>query len=852
MVDFSKLSRPKAKSVSVDPIEIFKRTPNTGGAPNDLWKGQADALSTWHAARNKKDNLIVLNTGAGKSIVGLMAAQSLVNEGQQNVVFVCSTVDLVVQTANEAERLGLNYTMRTGGKFSNDQFETGKSFCITTYQSLFVANSPFKKLELGGIIFDDAHVSERLIRDSVSVTVQKDKHQALYEALVEIVRPEFEQIKKDDHLKFILDDVTGATTLCPPASSVRHSAAIIEAFKAYKFRNHKDLLFSVIQIYEHVACCAIYISPREIEISPPFIPNEHFSHVQECSRRIYLSATMDYPTDFIRAFGTEKFNRIEPDNDAGNGERLIILGSLLGDEEGKQELAKELCKKTKVLVSVPSYAKAAAWKDICVPPKPEHFSSALDTFRQSDQGSFCLVSRVDGIDLPQDTCRIMVIDGSPSGSNLQEKYQVETLQMLSQNASKTSTRLTQLLGRINRGRSDYGAFILYGNDINTWCKNDRNLALLPALIRKQFLLGYGLQEQIGKSSNGDLVELIKGVLGTGEEKIRDKEWLKFYSETIGGLEVDDDALQTVIDREEKLSAGALAESRFMSAMWHGDYVGAREALLAVIDEIAPVDSKLAGWYDLWLGMSFEAEGDTQSAGTHYTRARARLTRRLNVPLVSKFSTTDGEITATNPVERMLADLNMKGGRAFSNLAAKLRPALTTLGNGKNSSNQREEACRFIGELLGFETARPDNVHKKGPDVVWSSAEDQMLIAFELKTQKKDEGTTYKKDAVGQCLNHIEWVQENYEGFNFAGVVIVGPIGQLSDNATPGEGLFLLTTEELCQIAKNFLARIDDLVGRTQLETWHMVQELGKLPEFQISGFSQAFTHRQLKSLASHA
>lgn len=849
MVDFSKLSRPKAKNVPIDPIEIFKRTPNTGGAPNDLWTGQADALGVWHKDRKKKDNLIVLNTGAGKSIVGLMAAQSLVNEGLQNVLFVCSTVDLVMQTANEAEKLGLSYTVRVGGEFSNDKFETGKSFCITTYQGLFVARSPFTKLALGGIIFDDAHVSERIIRDSVTVKVNKEKHPVLYNALVEIVRPEFEQIRKSDHLKSILDDAIGATTLCPPATATRHSAAIIETFKTYEFRKHKDLLFPLLQIYENVSCCAIYISPREIEISPPFIPNEHFSHVQSCPRRIYLSATMDYPTDFIRAFGADEFNRIEPNNDAGNGERLIILGSLLEDAEGKQDLVENLSKDKKVLVSVPSYSRAKSWEKICVPPEPEEFSAELDSFRHGEHGTFCLVSRVDGIDLPQDTCRVMVIDGSPSGSNLQEKYQIETLQMLSQNASKMSTRLTQLLGRINRGRSDYGAFVLYGNDINTWCKNDRNLALLPALIRKQFLLGHGLQEQLGKSSNEALADLIKGVLGNGDEQSRDKEWLRFYGETIDGLEVDDDALQTVKEREAKLSNGAIAESKFMSALWHGDYVAAREALLSVIDEIAPVDSKLAGWYDLWLGMTFEAEGDTQNSATHYNRARSRLTRRLNVPLKSKFASTEGEATASNPVERMLLDLNLRQGNAFADRAGKMRNAITQLGNYENSANQREEACRLIGELFGFETARPDNVHKKGPDVVWSSEEDNILIAFELKTQKKDTGTTYKKEAVGQCLNHIEWVEENYAGYEFAGVVIVGRTGQLSNNASPGDHLFLLTPEELCQIARNFVARIDDLVGRTKLETWHMVQELGKLPEFQISGLSSACTHRTLKSLA---
>lgn len=848
MIDFSKLNRPKSKSAPTDPIEIFAKTPNTGGAPNDLWKGQAEALTAWNDARKKNDNLIILNTGAGKSIVGLMIAQSLVNEGIEKVLFVCSTIDLVEQTAREADKLGLSYTTRVGGSFSDDGFETGKSFCITTYQALFLSTSPFKKFQIGGIIFDDAHVSERLIRDSLTVSVSAADHEDLYDRLVEIIRPEFENIKKGEHLKFVVDEASGGTTLCPPMTAARNSAAIIDAFKAYGYRNHKELMFPMIQLFEHLACCAIYVSSREVEICPPFIPITHFEHVVHCPRRVYLSATLDYPTDFIRAFGTAKVNRIEPNNDAGNGERVILLGSLLDDPDGKLDLAERLKKESKVLVSVPSYKKASAWKSLCKPPLVEDFTEELNDFRNSEAGAFCLVSRVDGIDLPQNTCRIMIIDGSPSGYNAQERYQIEALQMLSQNATKTSTRLTQLLGRINRGRSDYGAFVIYGHDLNTWCKNERNIALLPALIRKQFLLGASLQDQIGKSSNEQLVELINNILGYGVNKTRDKEWLKFYGETIEGLEVDDDAINLVKDREAKLAKGAISESEFMCCLWHGETQRARQALTSVIDEIAPVDSRLAGWYDLWLGMTYEMDGDMASSSTHYSRARSRLTPRLNVPLTSKFATDQGELSTENPVQRKLADLNMKGGNPFSNYAASLRRNISTVGKGTKSSNEREEACRTIGELFGFETARPDNVYGKGPDVVWSSEESRELIAFELKTQKKENDTTYKKDAVGQSLNHIEWLQEHYEGYAFCGVIILGPIGVVSSNASPGDHLFLSSPDEFCDVCNGFVARIEDLVGRTQLERWHMLKELGLLPEYQISGFSAAFSRRPLKSL----
>lgn len=128
VMNFDILSRPKGTSASTDPLEIFAKTPNQKNVPNDLWKGQAEALTRWHKSRTNEDSMVLLNTGAGKSIVGVLMAQSLVNEAIGPVVFACATIDLIEQTARECERLGIKYTKRAAGSFSNDLFETGKAF----------------------------------------------------------------------------------------------------------------------------------------------------------------------------------------------------------------------------------------------------------------------------------------------------------------------------------------------------------------------------------------------------------------------------------------------------------------------------------------------------------------------------------------------------------------------------------------------------------------------------------------------------------------------------------------------------------------------------------------------------
>lgn len=121
-MDFSKLRSAPATETTEDPIKIFEALPSLEYAPNDLWRGQTKALTEWYERSSNRDILITLNTGAGKTIVGLLIAQSLVNSDVENVVYVCSTIDLVEQTSKEASRIGIKHTIRARGEYSNDYF----------------------------------------------------------------------------------------------------------------------------------------------------------------------------------------------------------------------------------------------------------------------------------------------------------------------------------------------------------------------------------------------------------------------------------------------------------------------------------------------------------------------------------------------------------------------------------------------------------------------------------------------------------------------------------------------------------------------------------------------------------
>lgn len=502
--DFDKLNRPSAKSAPVNPIDLFRTAPALTETPNDLWQGQSKALENWHAQRNKTDILISLHTGAGKTVVGLLAAQSLVNEGKSRILYVCATNDLVIQTSREIiAKLGFPHTTRMGGAFSNNLYSTGQGFCLTNYQALFNSRTTFRgDNRPEAIVFDDAHVAEKIIRDSFTVKIEKDKHSTCYARIIELLRPHFVALHRSEYFDNIVSGASSFPVVAAPPNAVvalDRDRSLLNALREAE-QADKTLGYAFGHLADRLDKCTIFISQNAVEICPAFLPSKRIPFLSDPEiRRIYLSATLTSEVDFCRAFGKRPSIRIEPESDAGMGERLIILADRENLTNGgvkgvaAETVARILSAKQKLLISTPSYVAADKYKAIATPPHVGEFSAKLDEFRrQASPGTFILVGRVDGIDLPHATCRVMMTDGLPKGFSLSEIYLYDMLEMRNSFAAKLANRVTQMFGRTNRGRNDYSVIFVTERNFVNWLSTPRNVSLLPELLRKQLLLGKSL------------------------------------------------------------------------------------------------------------------------------------------------------------------------------------------------------------------------------------------------------------------------------------------------------------------------------------------------------------------------
>jgi hypothetical protein len=839
-MSFSSIPPLTSKPPSTEPFEIFARRPSLPETPNDLWSGQYDALQAWVRARSKRDVLINLNTGSGKTMLGVLIGQAMANERGGKCVYACSTIDLVLQTEREAKKLGISPTTYYESTFSTSGFEQGKTFCITTYQSVFNSNTTFRRHDVNKFIFDDAHVAEKAIRDAFTISITRDDYPTLYTRVAELLSPAFEAAGQRFKLKEIFDRNDNGIALVPPMLAVEASDEISETIR--KALNGKlDLVFPYNYIRDKIKICAITVSGGAIEIAPPFLPPAAtYPFSQEDMRRVYLSATLQTQSEFARAFGKKPDETIEPTTDAGNGERCILFGSFVPDEATGPKLAVAIKAKQKLVIACRSYLEAKAWEAFAAVPKRKDFSSMLDSFRTSTNGALVLVARVDGIDLPDEVCRVMLIDGLPSGYSQLERFQIEFCAMTSLAATKLASRITQVFGRINRGRKDFGVFILRGKTLNNWLGDAENAALLPELLQKQLLLGEQISENMLKNRDHQAItEVMEEVLA------RNADWITTYGDRIANADLPPEAKASAREKDALLSQAARSEAEAMYLAWQGDFDGAAAALAETADKAAIADVRLAGWHSLWLGWFYQLAGDNDAAAGEYKRARARLGFGIYLPKAEGTEAKEGanvSVRGTSLFDLVSEQLASR----FERELGIIQRRFAALAEQHASSAQHEEAVRALGEALGFAASRPDNVHRTGPDVLWIDEEGKCGLLFELKTLQNGNKPITKK-VVGQGFNHIEWVKQHYPAVAIKGLIFVADTMGCYSDASPSSEMHIGPLSRLREIGSRFVADMKSIRAALPLERVIKVKKFVGDPDNGLEGILRQISAIQLKS-----
>lgn len=338
---------------------------------------QGEVLDKWFERRGDRDVVIKQNTGGGKTAVGLLIAQSTLNEGIGKAVYLTSDNYLVKQVREEAVKLDIDTTDDP----YDPVFTESQGVLVTNYQKLINGLSAFgvvgdgkEPIDLGVVVVDDAHAALARAEDQFRLRVPAG-HEA-YDKLLELFAQDLRHQSANAWAELEDKDPTALAPIPFWAWADKHE----EVLKTLR-PHHKEPAFKFTWplLAEVLHLCTATATAKAIEIRPSCPPIDRIPSFVRARRRVYLTATLADDSALVTDFGTDPAlvaKPVTPGSASDLGERMILAPRALNpglDDKAVRVIARQFADgdqdgdgvpetdPVNVVVLVPSNPAAAAW-----------------------------------------------------------------------------------------------------------------------------------------------------------------------------------------------------------------------------------------------------------------------------------------------------------------------------------------------------------------------------------------------------------------------------------------------------------------------------------------------------------
>ena len=124
---------------------------------------------------------------------------------------------------------------------------------------------------------------------------------------------------------------------------------------------------------------------------------------------------------------------------------------------------KDLSRHVRVAVLSSSEKQAREWEEFGATVElGSHVSQFVKDLRTGKRTFVAFAQRYDGLDLPDDACRVLVLDGMPMGAGIAEDHDRSIPGRPEGELRRWTYRIEQGMGRAVRSHADYAVIILAG------------------------------------------------------------------------------------------------------------------------------------------------------------------------------------------------------------------------------------------------------------------------------------------------------------------------------------------------------------------------------------------------------
>lgn len=753
----------------------------------DLWRAyQAEALDT-------PDVALHLPTGGGKTLVGVVLAEWRRRTRAERVVYLCPTRQLVHQVADQAAtKFGIPVAALVGPKREYNrsiatQYQNAELVAVTTYSSLFNTSPYFDNAQV--ILLDDAHASESYISSMWSLEIDRKEDPVAYAAICTAIRPALPV----HHYQRLVDVSEGMrdrgwVDKLPSPELSQLADELLPLLDGLFEKGSKSFVWATIR--DHLRACHLYVAAGRLLLRPVLSPTSSHAPFVSARQRIYMSATLGEAGELERITGRYPIRRLAPKTGWERqtiGRRYFMFPDRSLEEQDQLTLAARLIRRaSRAVVLTPDDRRAEEFKEFARTRMgatvfgARDIESSKDAFVASPHAVAVVANRYDGIDFPEDECRLLFVEGLPRATNLYESFLVTRLASSDVLRVRILTRMVQAFGRCTRSDKDFSAVVLRGEELSKYLLSAENRASLHPELQAELVFGI---EQSRSASLDDYLENFELFMQQGEE------WA-----------LANDAIleeRATIDRQpmegaEELSKAVPHELRYVSAMWTADYVAALQHARETLGCLT--HPKLKGYRALWYYLAGSAAWLAHQSGLASADKTAReffeaaqkaektlswLGSLTRLGLAGDHLAAGIDYDLSQNVERMEAMFDRLGSlndHRFSRFEVELREKIA-----KNEARAFEQGHVMLGQLLGFDAGNRND--DASPDPWWRSS-DKFCLVFEDYTDAEGEAVPAKK--ARQAFSHPNWVRSELLVADGADIVpvMIAPCTQVEKGAAP--------------------------------------------------------------------
>ena len=762
MVDFKKRLAGKQAEKPTDPVKLYE-TLDRAHDKGPLRPAQMAVLKSWFADhQGTRDIIVKLHTGQGKTLIGLLMLQARLNAGKGPALYLCPDNYLIAQTCDQAKQFGI--ATCTADWDLPDEFINGDKILVASVQKLFNGITRFglhrQSVGIETFLMDDAHACADRVREQCRIRIPSEE--PAYTALKTLFAEELERQGLGTYAD-ICNGKRDALLPIPYWAWAFREAEVASILSAQADRDSVRFAWPLLK--DMLGHCLGVISGAAIEIEPYVAPLSAFGSYWKAEHRIFMSATVTDDAFLVKGLQLAPETIMKPlsyPKETWSGEKMVLLPSLINEELDRERMVKGFAtandkRRAGFVALVPSFHRAKDWEAYgAVIAKKETVSHIVDGLKKGEfERTVVLANRYDGIDLPDDSCRVLIFDSRPYSESLSDLYQEFCRPNSEATSMRTIRTVEQGMGRSVRGEKDYCVIVVVGTDIVRLIRDRESRKYLSSQMATQIELGLEIADmgrqdiENGEKPINAFNALMRQCLS------RDADWKAFYVERMGKVRPKGANEQVL-----RLYAAELeAEESFIA----GDYSTASEKLQALLDSgVVSADDK--GWYLQEMARYQYRSNRTESGRL---QVAAHKNNRFLLKPASGVTVAKLTILSQGRVDRIAKWVSSFG--TYSDLDVSVSDILGRLVFGMKA-DKFEGALDELSRALGFAGERPDKEWKEGPDNLWALDDTQYLL-WECKNEVEITRAEINKREAEQMNRSAAWFEKHYQGMSVKRIIV---------------------------------------------------------------------------------